>query len=83
MHMTVIRMRVNIRPQTKSTTRVQHRNCESGLAKHAAHRLQHTLQGEYKSWTMDGSWTGPWTVSMLHYSEDSTTHACLTTCLSA
>jgi len=45
MHLTVIRMWLNLRPQKiKIYTRV-HRNCESGLAKHAAHRLvQHRLQ---------------------------------------
>jgi len=38
-------------------------------------------EGHCETWTMDGPWTGSWTISMPYSSEDSTTHACLTTCL--
>jgi len=60
MHMTVIRMWLNLRPQkiTKKYTHI-HRNCESGLAiiyKHDAHRLvQHTLQVVEMAWTDDST----------------------------
>ena len=57
MHLTVIRMWLNLRPQ-KITKRV-YRNCESGLViiyKHAAHRLvQHRLQILEMAWTDDST----------------------------
>jgi len=58
MHLTVIRMWLNLRPQKIIYTRV-HRNCESGLViiyKHAAHRLvQHRLQVVEMAWTDDST----------------------------
>ena len=58
MHLTVIRMWLNLRPQKIIYTRV-HRNCESGLViiyKHAAHRLvQHRLQVVQMAWTDDST----------------------------
>ena len=58
MHLTVIRMWLNLRPQKIIYTRV-HRNCESGLViiyKHAAHRLVlHRLQVVEMEWTGDST----------------------------
>ena len=60
MHLTVIRMWLNLRPQKFQNidTRV-HRNCESGLAiiyKHAAHKLvQHRLHVVEMAWTDDST----------------------------
>ena len=60
MHLTVIGMWLNLRPQKnhKKYTRV-HRNCESGLVivyKHAAHRqVQHRLQVVEMAWTDDNT----------------------------
>ena len=57
MHLTVIRMWLNLRPRKLHYV---HRNCESGLTviiyKHAAHRLvQHRLQVVEMAWTDDST----------------------------
>jgi len=57
MHLTVIRMWLNLRSQKIYTS--VHRNCESDLViiyKHAARRLvQHRLQVVEKAWTDDST----------------------------
>ena len=59
MHLTVIRMWLNLRPQKIKIYTHVHRNCESGLAiiyKHAAQRLvQHRLQVVEMAWTDDST----------------------------
>jgi len=59
MHLTVIRMWLNLRPQKITKYTRVHRNCESGLVilyKHAAQRLvQHRLQVVEMAWTDDST----------------------------
>ena len=59
MHLTVIRMWLNLRPQKITKYTRVHMNCESDLViihKHAAHRLvQHRLQVVEMAWTDDST----------------------------
>ena len=59
MHMTVVRMWLNLRAQKITKYTRVHRNCESGLViiyKHATHRLvQHRLQVMEMAWTDDST----------------------------